>query len=380
MPSKRLVQLDVLRGAAILLVAGHHYCLWGSPTFSWTRSGPGRHIARWLVDFGWSGVDLFFVLSGFLVGGLLLAEHRDRGSIDVGRFLVRRALKIWPAYFLLLAYAAMTGEARLGPNLIHLQNYLGCPTRLVHTWSLAVEEHFYLGLPILLVGLAAASKGRPVALPAVALAVMMISLVGRFLAFDRGQSPVWADVYIPTHFRIDALAFGVLLAHWHGSSARFRDMVASNRMTIAASGLLMLIPAMVFSTMDPTFATMGVTWTYIGYGGILIAAVSTPVDRGLGRLFFGGRLARTMASIGVASYSIYLWHMEFGLTPTMRLFEHWPWLSPKFAWWAGAATYSVLAIGSGMVLHRAIDAPMLVVREFLIPGRRIKAVEKPGIS
>ncbi|MGA2230896.1 MAG: acyltransferase family protein, partial [Tepidisphaeraceae bacterium] len=95
-PAGRMVQLDVLRGVAILLVMGRHFAV--SPTQAGWLSFPA---GVWYV-FGWTGVDLFFVLSGFLVGGLLLGELRKYGRLDVFRFIIRRIFKIWPAYYVLV--------------------------------------------------------------------------------------------------------------------------------------------------------------------------------------------------------------------------------------------------------------------------------------
>src|ERR1043165_6378202 len=92
----RSVQLDLLRGIAILMVLVTHCGV--DPS----HSGKLERIARNFTGFGWSGVDLFFVLSGFLVGGLLFKEIRARHSLDVKRFLLRRGFKIWPAYIALV--------------------------------------------------------------------------------------------------------------------------------------------------------------------------------------------------------------------------------------------------------------------------------------
>src|ERR1044072_1393050 len=86
----RSLPLDMLRGVAILLVLGRHYVVdpeqlgsWGAPAAIWTQ-------------IGWAGVDLFFVLSGFLVSGLIFAEYRQSGEVDIRRFFICTGFKIWP--------------------------------------------------------------------------------------------------------------------------------------------------------------------------------------------------------------------------------------------------------------------------------------------
>ncbi len=154
--NKRNLQLAVLRGIAVLLVFGRHLELPKPEGLVGTFAG------AWL-RIGWLGVDLFFVLSGFLIGGLLVTELHKHGRIDVARFLSRRGLKIYPAYFVFIAYLMFMPAAKgllrgesvwavpvewslYWPNFLFLQNYVGNnPTG--HTWTLAVEEHFYLMLP-----------------------------------------------------------------------------------------------------------------------------------------------------------------------------------------------------------------------------------------
>src|SRR5204863_7752623 len=93
----RLVQLDLLRCLAIVLVLGRHMVPCPSHTNAWL----GRLTSIWQRG-GWIGVDLFFVLSGFLVSGLLFREYQRHGSVDVVRFLIRRGFKIYPGFWVLL--------------------------------------------------------------------------------------------------------------------------------------------------------------------------------------------------------------------------------------------------------------------------------------
>jgi peptidoglycan/LPS O-acetylase OafA/YrhL len=139
--------LDLLRALAIIVVVVYHAALFGFKL-------PGR------VDrFGWIGVDLFFVLSGYLIGGQLLAPLARDQPIKLGRFFTRRALRIMPAYFVVLAIYFLLPSWReysemsqpLWKFLLSVQNIaLHGGTAFSHAWSLAVEDQFYLALPFLL--------------------------------------------------------------------------------------------------------------------------------------------------------------------------------------------------------------------------------------
>ena len=292
---------------AILLVIGRH------PVVEADEAGRLAPLASLWLRFGWTGVDLFFVLSGFLVGGLLFAELRAKGHLDVRRFLVRRGFKIWPSYYVYLAVAAMLIKIDLGgpplkyartitvsllPNLAHAQNYLGTP--LYHTWSLAVEEHFYLLLPIALLVLPRR------AVPALALLIGVACLALR-VATPEPPKDAMLSVLTPTHLRIDSLSFGVLLAYVAHFFPATWDRFGRHRSLLLASGLALVAPMAVLTLgTDPIIFRAGFTSLYLGYGCLLIAAVHLP-DR-----LFAGRIARAVARVGVASYSIYLWHLDGG--------------------------------------------------------------------
>src|SRR5437660_4206587 len=139
--------LDLLRALAVIVVVIYHAALFGFKL-------PGR------VDrFGWIGVDLFFVLSGYLIGGQLLAPLARDQPIKLGRFFTRRALRIMPAYFVVLAVYFLLPSWREYPEmsqplwkfLLSVQNIaLHGSTAFSHGWSLAVEDQFSLLLPLLL--------------------------------------------------------------------------------------------------------------------------------------------------------------------------------------------------------------------------------------
>ena len=151
---KRSLSLDLLRALAVFLVIGRHLTTCPAETSKLLC----RVTTLW-HQIGWIGVDLFFVLSGFLVSGLLFREYQKHQSISSLRFLLRRGLKIYPAFYFFIAVTI--GTFLIQHTLPHLksiiaevfflQNY--GPAIWNHTWSLAVEEHFYLFLLVLLVGL-----------------------------------------------------------------------------------------------------------------------------------------------------------------------------------------------------------------------------------
>ncbi|MEI6876293.1 MAG: acyltransferase, partial [Spirochaetota bacterium] len=169
--AKRLRSLDILRGLAILMVFASHVDPRTSEVIA-QLSGLGSFAFWFFHRLGRTGVELFFILSGFLIGGLLFRETSGTGRIDIWRFWIRRGFKIWPSYWLLLLVLALTrttgyidtrsiGTAlqSAAMHLFFLQNYLPDNPN-GPTWSLAVEEHFYLFLPLLLGAVLAFARWR----------------------------------------------------------------------------------------------------------------------------------------------------------------------------------------------------------------------------
>src|SRR5215471_3226627 len=147
----RNLQLDLLRCLAILSVLVFH--------------GTNSYNARWwwerlIFRFGWTGVDLFFVISGFLISGLLFSEFQRRGQINFRRFAIRRALKLYPTLYVLVFGTTLwrlihAGFHHVGwiikpalHDIFFVQSYF--PGTYQHFWSLSVEEHFYILLPLAL--------------------------------------------------------------------------------------------------------------------------------------------------------------------------------------------------------------------------------------
>ena len=188
---------------------------------------PGR------VDrFGWIGVDLFFVLSGYLIGGQLLAPVARGQGIKLGRFFARRALRILPAYLVVLAIYFLLPSWREYPEMFPLWKFLLSVqniglrggTAFSHAWSLAVEDQFYLLLPLVLL-FVIRSRRAAVIIPC---ALVVGGLALRWFLARQNLSETGVDfrgfqtwIYYATWTRLDPLVFGVALAaiekfrpHW----------------------------------------------------------------------------------------------------------------------------------------------------------------------
>lgn len=374
---KRNLQLDVLRGLAILLVFGRHLEI---PR----PDGMLGIFAELWFRIGWIGVDLFFVLSGFLIGGLLVTEFQQHGKINVMRFLVRRGLKIYPAYIVFIAYLVLTPTLKAlvsggavwdtfverwrlcWPNLLFLQNYLW--TAAGHTWTLAVEEHFYLLLPFALVALAASKRMRLIMPLSVAVVPIFLSL--RCLS-------VWTEdpfstTMSATHLRLDALFLGVGirgLAQY--SPARFAAL-RRWRVGLIAAGILLWAPNL-FSDLSPLVVrTVGLSGTLLGAGAFLVATYHTHASD-FGRWSrFVARPAQLVAWIGLYSYTIYLWHVT-----TMGIVERviggrilaGSDVSNPAAWAACAGMACTGAILAGVVASKVVEQPVLHLRDRIFPSR-----------
>ena len=349
-PAQRLAPLDVLRAVAVLLVLGRHLPEMPADCApSWVKAA----LDTWTRG-GWIGVDLFFVLSGFLISGLLFREHARFGTIRYGHFLARRAFKIYPAFYVMFAvtllWSGTHGRALptapvLLSEALFVQNY--GPALFPHTWSLAVEEHFYLLLPLTLLALR-----RPFArLPAVFFAVAVLALAGRAITAGLGDFHYKTHLF-PTHLRIDSLLFGVLLSwlhHFHGEA--LSAWVKKSRWLLAALVAVAALPPFILELGKADYLHVtGLTALYIGAGAALLLALDLRPRVPL------------LAALGAYSYSIYLWHIPvrfFGLG----------WLPRDASPLLAAAVFLVESIAVGILAAKLIETPFLKLRDRLFPTR-----------
>jgi peptidoglycan/LPS O-acetylase OafA/YrhL len=295
--------LDLLRALAIIVVVLYHAALFGFKL-------PGR------VDrFGWIGVDLFFVLSGYLIGGQLLAPLARGNTINLGRFFARRALRIMPAYFAVFAIYFLLPSWREYPEmsqplwkfLLSVQNIaLHGGTAFSHAWSLAVEDQFYLALPFLLLFLCRR--------PRAAVIVPCLLVVGGILlrAFLAAQNPsvdggvsfrgFQAWIYYPTWTRLDPLVFGVALAAIEKFRPQWWQRLMNTAIWVWLPGLALIAYALYLGEGDHLTVTACV-WQFpliaIGMATLLICVVSP-------RSFLSRIAIPGAAFIASIAYSAYL--------------------------------------------------------------------------
>lgn len=366
---ERNLQLDLLRCVAILGVLVAHTVLFRNP---------GRWD-RWIINPSWSGVDLFFVLSGFLISGLLFSEFQRRGRINFGRFAVRRALKLYPTLYVLvfgvmfsrLIHTGLqhTGFRHIGwiirpvlNDVFFLQSYL--PGTYGHFWSLAVEEHFYILLPLTLYVMLRRSRGRDSdpfrRLPLIFLLVAVFSLGVRLIHAFLVQPYSYFTHLFPTHLRMDSLLFGVLLSYWYRfHSDTFRAVITRARPFLFPVSLLLILPAVILPQSNFIIYTVGLSFLYLGYGGLMITLLQVPLTtKGV-----SGLILRPMSYIGQHSYPIYVFHILVLEQLGHLVYGRW-----------GLILYFSSTITIGIVFSKLIEFPVLHLRDRLFPTEGIGPV------
>jgi peptidoglycan/LPS O-acetylase OafA/YrhL len=277
--------LDGVRGVAILLVIGNHYLG---------------------ILGGTLGVDLFFVLSGFLITTLLLEEREAHaGRIDISRFYVRRARRLLPALITMLA-VYLTVERALGRDALRVVSELGLytgnafraftsvpPTGLEHLWSLATEEQFYLLWPVILLALARTRRAFP----------WLVALIAVAMAYRLALAAAGAS-----HFRLyfgpdthdDGLLLGAAAAVLRRRGWTPGENTASFGLVLVALGIV--VRGAVPDPYARWWDALGLPIFELGTVA-LIAAAAAPT--GVQRLL----RVKPLVWLGAISYSLYLWHL-----------------------------------------------------------------------
>jgi peptidoglycan/LPS O-acetylase OafA/YrhL len=359
---RRNINLDILRAVAILMVLTTHIFFLQKP--SWWNA--------WAIGAGWAGVDLFFVLSGFLISRLLFSEYQRNQRIAYWRFAFRRGMKIWPPFYVVSVIFLVWGFRSSHPHRWHLRPFAHdmlfmdsyVQGTFGHFWSLAVEEHFYFLLPVVLFlflraakpGAADPFRGLPVLCSIVAAAVLVARIATHLLL----PQFTYFTHFFPSHLRIDSLLFGVLLGYWSLFHAeRFRGSVRKHWKILTPLSLALISPCVIFGQTgdipappNPFLYTFGFTSLYLGFGLLMALFLLVPVPA-FGLLGYAGRV---LAGIGKYSYSIYLWHLPiiFVIAKYAIMKTH-----------LGLLLYYAVCILFGIAMARLIEEPSLRLRDYL---------------
>lgn len=320
----RVPEWDGIRGLAILLVVFYHYIYGAMPE----NAGGAAGVIRTVFPLSWSGVDLFFVLSGFLIGGILMNQYGSGNYFKT--FYIRRVCRIVPLYFvwlilfLVLAHVVAINSSEWVAKVFNfeiphfprwgyflfLQNFFmaksgvfGSPW-LSPTWSLAVEEQFYLLLPLLLWFLRPNKR-----LPILIFLIALVPALRIFLFLF--HSSIFVYVLLPC--RADALLLGVLCAYLVREPKHFARLQSHRSWLVIAFIILLAgvggLTARVRGNDSAAFSSFemvsfGFTWMAMFYASVLLLVATSPTWL-IARIF----RSRVLQHFGLLAYGMFLMHM-----------------------------------------------------------------------
>ena len=360
----KLLGLDHLRALAITYVLLFHYQLFGHP--AWVNKIGG---------FGWTGVDLFFVLSGFLIAGQLFNTIKKGKAIDMREFFAKRFFRIIPPYLVVLLLYIAIPFLREREHMAPLWKYLTFTLNFgldlkttgtfTHAWSLCVEEQFYLILPLTfwLLNHFKAGKAAIYILAGLFIAGFMIRYAGWHYFAEPHLSEddfgaLWHRIiYYPTYNRLDGLLIGVSIAGAYTFYPHIKEIVNRYNHLLMLLGLVILIAA--YFVCSPGDSLISTVWGFplvsLGYG-LILATIVCPSN------FLYRRQSVITAQLATLSYSIYLSH---------KLVIH---LTQSLLQKAGIDNNSNLmmlccllsTIACALILRYTIEKPSLKIRDKLL--------------
>ena len=365
--SSRVHGLDTLRALAIALVVLHHYVLFVSraDTFGWVG------------EIGWAGVDLFFALSGYLIGNQIFAGLAGPQRFSLARFYGRRLLRTLPNFYVVLALYYLWPWFRDGAPMLPLWRFLSFTQNILlvpgsgfsHAWSLCIEEQFYLLLPAcaLLIAAVRSSKtslrwawGAIILAFAAGMAVRGVVWTELVDGSARPMNHYYRYIYYSTFCRFDELVAGVALAllkNFHAGA--WRRLTAHGNLALGAGSAVVAISFVLFLSDHYGFAmtVFGYPMLALGFALLIVAALG---QRSLLRSL---RMPGAQ-QLALWSYALYLTHKQVCILAAGPLAER------------GFGPESPVAIGvslalsllSGWLLYRLVETPFMALRERYLPS------------
>lgn len=372
-PTRRLFGLDTLRALAIVLVVFHHYTLFvsRSDTFGW------------IGEIGWVGVDLFFALSGYLIGNQIFAAMRSEAGLSLPRFYARRFLRTLPNFYVVLALYALWPWFRGGLEMPPLWEFLTFTqnlnltpgTAFSHAWSLCIEEQFYVLLPALALVVASLRGSLRWAWLAVALAFAAGMAVRATMwqeLVDGSAQPrlnYYKYIYYSTFCRFDELVAGVALAllkNYHQGA--WRRITANGNVMLAAGASVCAVASWLFLDNREGFAVtvVGFPLLALGFALLILAALSE-------RSVLRDTRVPGAASLALWAYAIYLTHKQIGILAREPMIK----LGYPPGSLVAIMVIMALSLLSGWLLFKLVETPFMALRERYVPTNSAPPVLTP---
>ncbi|MCC7249284.1 MAG: acyltransferase [Lysobacter sp.] len=349
--------LDLLRAIAVVWTMLFHSFLVGGLGADW----------QWAQRYGWMGVDLFFVLSGFLIGSQVLAPLARGERFSFGGFYLRRAFRILPAFWAVLAVYLLWPDFAEAPGMepwwkfafffVNVSIDYGRSAAFSHAWSLCVEEHFYLLFPMLALGFVRLRSRVALVAFCVALVLGGIALrTSLWLHFDAlAPDRNWfvEDIYYPTWNRLDGLLAGVALAVLKTYRPALWARLGARANLALLSGLAGM--ALAFWLFRERAGLLGnsIGWPVLSFALALLVFAGAQTNSWIGRRALPG--AGWLASV---SYSLYLVHKPLYGLVEMHLGD-----ALDGRGYIAFLTYGAASLLAAVVLHYAVEKPGLRLRD-----------------
>ncbi|RYE23514.1 MAG: acyltransferase [Sphingobacteriales bacterium] len=309
-PAKKIAGLDHLRALAIILVFLFHYRLFPHP--DWVDT---------IGSFGWTGVDLFFVLSGYLIA-IQIFKTMQAGTFSLHEFFAKRFFRILPAYWVVLSLYFLVPAFKEWEHLPPLWKFLsftqnfGLDLRtqrtFSHAWSLCIEEQFYFLLPFLVLLFSRLKTGRGTG-ALIVIALLIATVIARLLSWQYFIAPAidtdtfgftwYKYIYYPTYNRLDGLLVGVGIAGLQVYYPKVKEWMRRYSNLLFFAGLILVVIAYLICEDQYTFAASiyGFIIVAIAYGALLVCGIA---PNGILNKF----RSHITSSIATLSYSVYLVH------------------------------------------------------------------------
>jgi peptidoglycan/LPS O-acetylase OafA/YrhL len=367
--NNRLYGLDTLRAIAIIIVLIYHYKVVVSR----------ENIFGFMSQLGWTGVDLFFVLSGYLIGNQILSAFAKGQDFSLKLFYIRRFLRTLPNYYFVLALYFIFPIALSGTATAPLWSFLTFTQNLdmragetfTHSWSLCIEEQFYLIFPVIALLIAYARRSIMLAWIAIAGAMLLAMFLRGFNWYAHGETAIsmqsfMEHIYYSSFTRFDELLPGIaiaLLKNFHPTT--YATLLRRGNLLLAVGLASLGIMFYVFQNYayidnyGNTFlvTTFGYSFLAISFAILVLAALSN--NSLLHRIRIPGA-----ASLALWSYAIYLIHKPLFQVLKAPLIEY----GIDINGWPGVTIIMTVSVFCGWALYFFVETPFMALRTRYFPS------------